>query len=376
MTLGLKVAIEGDASGLGRELDAGGAKVTAFGKSVDVGGIAKLAAFGAVAGVVVTGLLALGDAAAQDRLESDQLAGAIAAAGAATGDWADSVDDAIAKGQDLAFSDTQIRDALTPLVGVTHDMTAARALLSEAEDIARLKHVDLATAAEAVAKAEGGQGTALAKLTEINAAGLTATQVLAAAQAKAAGQADIYGKSTKGAGEASAIGMSELGEKVGGLVLSLEEKLLPALLPIIDALSDLMSAVLPILIPIIETLGKVLGVVAGAISTVVKFVSSLLQGFADAAKAVGDFISSIDPLKAAGDFLGSVFGGGAGSGYAGLAGAGGGSWGAGGPGITGAGNSINITVTSADPEAVVRAVRRWAQLNGGLPAFVRKVDGA
>lgn len=365
----ITVDIKGDASQLGAELDKAGGKVSGFGKGLDVGLIAKATVVGTAIVAVTDVLVGLGQAAGEDRLEADKLAGAIAAAGAATGDWSAQVDAAIDAGAGLAFSDTEIRDALTPLVGVTGDMTRARELLNEAQDIARLKNLDLATAAEAVAKAEGGQAGQLAKLTEVNATGKTATEVLAAAQAKAAGQADIYGKSTKGATEKASIGFSELGEQLGQAVLPILDELLPALLPIIASLSKLVTAVLPILIPLIRLLGTVLGIAARALGVVVDVIATVVGWFAKAIRIVGDFLGSLKGVQDVAGFIGGLFGGSGPSSIGGVTG----------PGYAGvAGPRANVTViaSGADPDVVVRAVRRWAQVNGGYPAFVRKVSGS
>jgi len=371
--LGLTVKILGDASQFAGELDKTGGKVSAFGKSIDVGLLAKATV---VTGVIAGAVEVLGGfatAAADDRLEVEQLAGAIDAAGAATGDWADKVDDSIAKGQALAFSDTQVRDALTPLVGVTGDVTRAQELLAIAEDVARLKKVDLATAADAVAKAEGGQAGALSKLVEINAAGMTSTELLAAAQQKAKGQADIYGASSQAAGERSAIAFSELGETIGSALLPLLDAIMPAVAPIIEAFGTLIKKLLPVLTPAFQVLGTVLGIVATAIGIVVDVISALVGFFADAIKAVGDFIGSLGPVKALGDIIGGIadwFNGG-GPGIVGLAGTASGGL-AGGPSSS---TTFNVVASGADPEAVIRALRRWAGVNGGWAGIERAVGG-
>lgn len=372
--LGLTVKIDGDASGLGDALDKGGSKVTAFGKSIDLGMIAKATVVtGAIVGVVAV-LGEFASAAAQDQLEADQLAGAIAAAGAATGDWSAQVDQAIQRGAELAFSDTQIRDALTPLVGVTGDMARAQVLLTEAEDVARLAKVDLATASEAVAKAEGGQGGALAKLLQINAQGLTSTQVLAAAQAKAAGQASIYGGSTAAAGEKISNAMGELGETIGSALVPLLDAIMPAILPIIEAFGTLIKKLLPVLTPALKVLGAVFGVVGTAIGIVVDVIGALVDFFSKAIAAVGDFIGSLGPVKALGDVIGAIgsWFDGSGAGLAGLAGTSATGGNAGGPMSS---VVFNVAASGADPESVVRALRRWAGVNGGWTALERAVGG-
>jgi hypothetical protein len=363
MTLGLVVRILGDTKQLAGELEKGGGKVQAFGRSIDVGFVAKAVGAVAIGAVVVDTLRDLGTAAAEDQLEADQLAQAINAAGAATGDWATQVDNAIRAGQQLAFTDTQVRDALTPLVGVTGDMARAQELLSTAEDIARLKKIDLATAAAAVAKAEGGQATALAKLVGVNAKGLSSTEVLAEAQRRAAGQAKIYGDSTKGAGERASIAMDELGETIGSAVLPILDALLPAILPIIEALGELITAILPVVIPLFRTFASVLAGAARIVGTIARAIADFIGWVQQAVDVVVDFLSNLDPLKAIGDFIGGLTG----PGLTGLAGPAG--------GVAGpvAGATFIVQANGADPEGVVRAIRRWAALNGGWTGFERAV---
>jgi hypothetical protein len=361
MTLGLVVRILGDTKQLGGELDKGGQKVTAFGRSIDVGFAAKAIGAVAIGAVLVDTLRDFGTAAAADQLEADQLSTAITAAGAATGAWSTQVEDAIAKGQALAFTDTQVREALTPLVGVTGDMTRATELLAISEDIARLKKIDLATAAAAVAKAEAGQGTALARLVGINAKGVSSTEVLRVAQQRAAGQADVYGDSTQGAAERSSIAMDELGETIGGAVLPILEALLPAIIPIVEALGQLIKAILPVLIPMFRALGVVLSAVARFVASVASAFADLIAWVSNAVQVVADFLSQLDPLKAIGDFIGGL----------------------GGPGIDGVGGGVAgpvagatfiVQANGADPEGVVRAIRRWAALNGGWTGLERAVS--
>lgn len=367
MSVPLVVAIIGDTKQLQAGLADAGKQVSVFGKSIDVGGVAKLAAFGGVATLAVGALVGLADAAAQDAAEAAALETAITAAGGAVGDWQADVEASIAAGQALAFTDTQIRDALTPLVGVLGSVTEAQGSLALAEDIARLKKIDLKTAAEAVAKAEGGQATALAKLIGVSTEGKTATEILALAQQRAAGQAKTYGATTAGAAERNGIAMAELGEKIGGLLLPVLDAFIPAILPVIDALSEIMTAILPIIIPLIEVLGTVLGIAARAIAAVAKAIAGLIGWLADAIGKVGDFLASLGPVKAIAGAIGDIFSGpGMAAGFAGS-----------GPAMmAGPSSSTTFTVyaSSADPDGVVRALQRWAGLNGGWPALERTIS--
>ena len=106
------VRLLGDASSLNSALDNGGKSVSAFGKSIDIGGAAKLAGMATVAGTVAIAISEVTSQAAEDEAQQGRLTAAIQAAGAATGDYTGQVNAAIEAGQSRAFTDTQTRDAL------------------------------------------------------------------------------------------------------------------------------------------------------------------------------------------------------------------------------------------------------------------------
>jgi hypothetical protein len=191
----LIISIIGDASKLAGALGKADAKVSAFGKSIDVGGVAKVAAFAGGVGIAAAALTTMAVAAGEDRAEAAKLDQAIRAAGAATGDYTAEVEAAIVAGQNRAFTDTQTREALQSLVTATGSVTDSTALLATAQDVARFAGVDLATAADAIAKAQAGQDTQLARLIPGLEKGATATDTIANASKIAAGQADAFANS-------------------------------------------------------------------------------------------------------------------------------------------------------------------------------------
>jgi phage-related protein len=309
-----------------------------------LGTVGKVAAVAGVAGVAVSAIAGMTSAAAEDAAEQERLAQAINAAGAATGDWQASVDAAIASGQRLAFTDTQIRDAMVPLVGATGDVTEANALLATAQDLARLKGVDLTTASEAVAKAHSGNETALARLIGVSGQGLTATETLAEAQRLGAGQAETYGASTAGSMEAASIGFSEVGETIGAAFLPMLQAILPVIIPLIEQIAELVKDLLPILTPLLKLAVIPLKLIATAISAVLDVLGPLLEGIGQAIDLFSDFLGSAGKASKVGA--------------------------PGGP--KGAARSVQVTVnTGADPDAVIRAIRKYAAVNGGSMGELR-----
>jgi hypothetical protein len=360
VTIPLQVAIVGDVSGLLKSLADGNASLGDF-----VGALGAIpgpvGAIASAAGIAVGAISDWTAAASEDAAEQARLQTALEATGAAHGDYAAQVEAAIQAGQALAFTDTEIRDALVPLVGATGDVGKANELLATAQDVARLSGVSLEQAAAAVAKAHDGNATSLGKLVDMNTKGMTATDVLTEAQRKAAGQAEAYGKSTEGSMAASQIAFSEVTEEIGSAFLPILEAILPALVPIISSIGELIGLLVPILVPALRLVGQVLSIVAGAIKGVVDVLIQLVKWVGDAVAAVGRFLDAVNPLKnislpslpfslAAG--APSALGAPAGLGRSSSAAAGG----------------VTVNVYGGDPRRVVQAVREgyrhWTDTNG------------
>lgn len=355
----LVVSIDGDTKGLEAALGKAGNGISVFGKQVSTKAVVGVAAFAGVAGIAASALIDMTSAAAADRDESAKLASVIAAATGSTQDYTAATDAAIAAGQARAFSDSEVRAGLQPLVTATGDVTLATQQLAIAQDIARLANVDLATASEAVAKADQGQDKALRALIPGLTVGKDATETLANAQKLAAGQADKYGSSTAGVGARVSDAMGELGETIGSALLPILDALLPALLPLIDAFGEIIRALLPVLIPMIKVLAGVLKIVLGVVLQVVKAIASFISAVVEALQKIGELLRKV-PL------VGDLIGGGTQAVTAAVTAA-----------PTVAGRSASSTATTAprvqvnitgDPIAiereVTRALQRYSRRNG------------
>jgi hypothetical protein len=296
MPVGLVVDIKGDASNLDAALGKSEGNVKGFGGVLGSVGPKALLAAGGVT-IAAAAVLELTSAAAADRDEQNKLEQAIKASGAAHGNWTEQVEAAITAGQDKAFTDSETRAALEPLTAATGDMAKSTELLALAQDVARLSGVDLATAADAVAKAQAGQDGALRKLVPGMQKGATVADTMANATKLAAGQADLYAESSAGMGARAADAFGEIGETIGSAFLPVLDAILPALLPVLKNLGELVKSILPLIIPLIKTLATVLGFVAGALSTVVGWLVKLVQWLATAMRKVGEFLSSLNPFR-------------------------------------------------------------------------------
>lgn len=307
--VGLVVGVTGDISGLQKSLGDAGSDVKGFG-GISLATAAKVTVVSAAVITAAEGLYELGKAADADRTEAKKLEAAITAAGAATGDWTKQVDDAIEAGQAKAFSDSETRAGLEALVRATGSVTEANNLLATAQDIARLRGVDLETASIALAKAHDGNDAALRKLIPGLEKGATATDTIANAQKAAAGQADIFANSAEGGAAKAADAFGEMGEAVGEVVLPVMDALLPAITPIVLELGKLVKAVLPVLIPMVKLLAGAFTVVAKVLGIVIGFVVDLISWIGNLLAPLGQVLDALAALNPFGDIIGMVTGGG------------------------------------------------------------------
>lgn len=368
MSLGLTVPIKGDAGDLDKTLKGASGSVMGFGGDV-AGAVSKVLPMAAAATGAAVAIAEMTNAAADDRAEQAKLEQTIASATRSTADYTAEVDAAIAAGQERAFTDSETRDALASLVTATGDVDAATYQLAQAQDIARLAGVDLATAADAIAKADQGQDAQLRKLIPGLEKGTTATDTLANASRAAAGQADLFAASSEGMGIKAKDAFAEIGEQIGAVFLPILDALLPALLPILSAFSELISAILPILIPLINVLGVALTKVATVISTVVGWLVKLIGWLKQAIDLVGDLLGKIPGLDRVAGIVGSI------GGNATVAATGPSAYGA----TTRSGGSsapttvVFNTYTTGDSlateAAIARAVRRVLRINAGRPSW-------
>lgn len=357
MPVGLVVDIKGDTSNLDSALDKSKGGVSGFGGALGaLAGPAGIAAAGVSTAVVA--VAAMTKAAADDRDEQAKLEQAITAAGAATATSTQQVEDAIAAGQDRAFSDSETRAGLEALVVATGDVGQATDLLAVAQDVARKSGVSLEDASKAVAKAQAGQDGALRKLIPGLAKGAKASDTIALASKAAAGQADLYANSAEGMGARGKDAFAEIGETVGSAFLPIMDEVVPALIPIIKQFGQLISAILPVLIPLVKILATALGLVVRVLSTVVGWLIQLISWMTKAISMIGKFLDKLNPLKGfkmpSLPFLNSsaAFAAPSGASTRGARSSGSGSSG-----------GITINVSGAiDPEATARQIRRI--LNG------------
>lgn len=166
------------------------------------------------------------DAAAQKLLETALVnaTGATTDQVAATEEWVTATQ--LAKG----VADSELRPALATLVSATKDVAEAQGLMGLAMDTARAKGVSLETAATAIAKAHGGNTTALVKLIPgLKEAGeksldfATATERL---NEQVKGQADAWAQTDEGKLARMNIQFDEMQEQLGSALLPVMSQLI------------------------------------------------------------------------------------------------------------------------------------------------------
>lgn len=347
-----------------------------------LGGVTGMLGPAALAGAAVAATVVIADltkAAAEDRAEQEKLITAYGNVGIGLDEATAATERAIDAGAEKAFSDSEVRSGLTSLITATGNAEEANLLLAQAQDIARAAGVPLEKAADAVAKAHVGQDAALRKLFPGMEKQKNAADTLTEATKLSAGAADDYATSAEGMSKKGSDAFGELGEEIGGAFLPIMDELLPLIGPIVDLISELIKAVLPLLKPAVKLAVEGIKLLINVLKTVMEWIGKIIDGVKGvidwfgqmidiangAVKGVQDAIDAVNPFNATAPPPAAPA-------VAGLLGAR--AFGARSAGGMGGGTIVNVNVSSADPEQVVRAIRRWAGANGGSSPFNRALD--
>lgn len=270
----LTVVITSATEGLDKGLTAAEKKLG--GLAAKGGKLAKVAKVAAPIAGIAAVTAKLGKEAGKAALASDSWAKAMGELGVESAKTDPALQDAIAASKGLAFSTGATRDALLALTTATGDSTKAIDLLGPAQDIARLSGADLATVAEAMAKALNGNDRALKALIPGLQSGADGMETIANASKIAAGQADLYADSTEGMADKTKMAFKSLVMSIAKAVLPAFQAMLAALLPIIEALGRLVETLLPILLPLIEKIGKAFEIAAKGVAKLVDWIGKLI----------------------------------------------------------------------------------------------------
>jgi hypothetical protein len=256
-------------------LNSATANLSKMEKATSAAKIAFGALSGAAASTLVGALSDAANAAAADEASVLRLQQAVENSGASWDDNASAIAAVIKHGQDLAFTDEQIRSSLSNLTAVTGDVNKAMELNSAAMDLSRGKGIDLATASQIVGRVAEGNVGILKRYGIVLEDGATATEALGALHQKFGGQAEAYGNSTAGSIFKVKDSISEWRESIGyatGPAMGLI-----ALLPGLQTGFVLAGSAVGSVIPVIGSMTAALwAMIPAAVAAVVPFIPLIL----------------------------------------------------------------------------------------------------
>lgn len=183
--------------------------------------------------------------AAQDEAQQAQLLAALKARGIATDNLTTSIDRAIAAGQQLGFTDQEVRASLEGATRFTNNFAKAQKISIIAQQVARTTGQDLATATLNVGKAYRGSGSRLLVALGITKKGIKGQEALAAILRKTSGASEAYSKTTAGAFSIVQIKAQELKEQFGAIFLPAVGDFFRALAPELDKFSRWLAGKAP-----------------------------------------------------------------------------------------------------------------------------------
>jgi hypothetical protein len=165
-----------------------------------------------------------------------------------------------------AFSDGELRDALSLLVSMTGDAEEGMSRLSIATDLARGTGMDLTTAAKLLGKVTDENTTALRRYGIVVKDGATATDLLAAVQQKFGGQAEAFAETTAGQMTILQNELGNLMEDVGSVLLPLFTEGVKVVSGFVSELrgNGMLEAAAKAFKTIIEIVGEFFGVITGS----------------------------------------------------------------------------------------------------------------
>jgi len=169
-----------------------------------------------------------------DQVALTKLSQAMKDAGVAGDGMASALVDARQSGVDLGFTIKDLTDAQALLITGTKSVANANVALQAAEDLARLKGVDLGTAVTAVNKLFNGSATAITRMGIAIPKGVSGLQAIADLEKAAGGQAQAFADTTAGAVDVMDAKWNELQGKIGN-------DLIPAFLGLVDAMDGVVS---------------------------------------------------------------------------------------------------------------------------------------
>lgn len=170
---------------------------------------------GVMAGSAAGAMSQWAQAAADDEANTLKLAKAVENSGVSFAENEARINERIKAGQNLAFTDDQVRDSLSLLVAQTGDLDEALIRHKLAMDLSRGANIDLQTASKLLGKVTDENVAVLGRYGINVAKGSDATALFGAVQQKFGGQAETYGNTTSAAIFKTRDAISEWTESIG-----------------------------------------------------------------------------------------------------------------------------------------------------------------
>jgi uncharacterized protein YukE len=201
----------------------------------------------------------------------------------------------------LGFNATEVQDSLGQLVGVTHNLAEAQQLASLAEDLARSKGIDLATATDVVTKAHEGNGRALKGYGIDIGNATTATELLDAVTKNVTTPAEAYAGTSEGKTVVANASVEASMVKIGAIIDKVAVVVLPMLAQGFEYLADIAGAVFPVIGRIVDAAQKI---IVGAIKAIIGIVSTVIGVFQGMAGIIGGIWAGVtSTIKGAINFI-------------------------------------------------------------------------
>lgn len=249
--------------------------------------------------------------ATEDSAAMDGLRVAVENTGKSYDEMAPAIEDAIKRGQKLAFTDGETAEALSTLTDMTGSSDEALRRLGSAQDLARAKGISLNEAAKLLGKVSDENTTALRRLGIQVGENATAQDVLNAVDAQFQGRAGAFAESDAGKLLKAEQASGELAETFGSFLIPamllaaqvsqqigviLETHVVPAVQGFIESLSGLQPILDPLVGFIQDNLTAVFVALAAMLLTVV--VPAFVAWAASAATAAAATIIALAPVIA------------------------------------------------------------------------------
>jgi hypothetical protein len=225
--------------GVGKQMGSLGKIGSSVFKTLAVVAAAAAAAIVAAAGAALKFAKSAILAAIEDDKEQQKLVATLKARGIASERNLAIVEDLIAAGEKLNFTDSETRKGIQAATQFTDKFARVRKILAVAQDLARSKEISLEKATILVGRAYNGNTTALSRMGVALDKNATKAETLAALNAKFGGVAAAYSKTLEGQFGQVRIAIDETVESIGyaiggGEGLPTFTRLLEGIRPVLD----------------------------------------------------------------------------------------------------------------------------------------------